>query len=219
MRTAYNEVLKKIEKESAYEIAMSRMLNEIVVGEKSINKINDEFNEYEEKYVAYLDMLDSLDIDEDELTVIESLLEKIEKYNFIKELINETVNNNKIVGELDNTILKKNKHTINLLAIINKNPGISHDDLARKLGLEKSNLTKAINSIEKLDLISKTKDGRNVFYFLTANGKKYNKLIKKSKSIVEAEYSFNGASKPLNESNNCDDSSMWHKEGTLQCSF
>ena len=59
---------------------------------------------------------------------------------------------------------------------INTVPGLI--DLAIKLGLEKSNLTKAINSIEELDLISKTKKGRNVFYFLTSKGKKYDNMIR-----------------------------------------
>ncbi len=177
MRNNYKNVIENLEKESAYEIAMSRILNEIVIGDKKINEINEEFLKYEEKYVTYLDMLDSLDIDEDELMVIEILLEKIDKYNFIKALISETVNNIKIITELDMTILKKNKHTVNLLTIINKYPGISHNDLATKLELEKSNLTKTINSIEELDLISKTKKGRNVFYFLTSKGKKYDNMI------------------------------------------
>ena len=112
MREEYLKIYEELEKDGSYELAMSKMLNEIVVNNKKIDEVDKKFKEFEDNYNNYLDMLDSLGIDDEKLELIESLLEKINKYNFIKELIKEVKHNEEIVKQTSNFVLKKNKHTI-----------------------------------------------------------------------------------------------------------
>ena len=190
MRKEYLKIYEELEKDGSYELAMSKILNEIVVSNKKIDEADKKFKEFEDNYNNYLDMLDSLGIDDEKLELIESLLEKINKYNFIKELIKEVKHNEEIVKQTSNFVLKKNKHTANVLMLISKNPGISHDELASKLNLEKSNLTNALKAIQEYDLISKTKSGRNVHYFLTSNGDKYAEVLKPNMNVLNSQNGF-----------------------------
>lgn len=191
MEKRYEEVLNKIEELNGYELALSRIFNEIILGEKKLSAIENEFLMLNDTYQDYWDMLYSLKIDDEKLEVIKKLFENIFLYENIKEMISETNTKNEIVNEIDSRLLHKNKHTENLLYYIFKNEGITHDSLAEKLQIKKDNLTHTIDSIIKYDLIYKVKDGRINYYYLTKLGMKYYKLIEKEKekySIANDKY-------------------------------
>ena len=127
------------------------------------------------------------------------ICEVIGKYEFLVYLVRRLQEKNKrdnVVKSIKNDKQSKDfvfegKHTKSIITTIHENLGISHQELADKIGLKKDTLSKYISSIDKLGLISKIKFDTNKkvsHYYLTELGdyayKNINKLDTKYTNLI-----------------------------------
>ncbi len=165
-----------LETTGEYELTMSRLLNEIVLQNKTPEELINELKAHQRDYCHYLDLLDTLKIDDDTLEVLEVLFDKINTYNIIKTLINQLKNHNVVISTA-----KQNPFFKQVLNEIHKNPSITITSLATAVNIDFVTLIQVLNRASDLDLINCSSYPQDVerYYFLTARGITYIKLLNK----------------------------------------
>ena len=76
------------------------------------------------------------------------------------------------------TLLAKSKHSIEIVSILNDEETLTHNELAKRLGIKKNNLSNVMSKIGLFNIIFARRIGRNVYYSLNAKGQRFYEYIK-----------------------------------------
>lgn len=180
MNEQISKIKNELESTGKYDLTLSKLLNEIILQNKSPKKMDAELKAYQVDYDHYRDLLNTLKIDDDTLEVLEMLFDKIDTYNVVKTLINQLKNHNVVVSTA-----KQNPHLKQVLNVIHKYSGISMTSLTATVNndfaIDFATLTQVLNEASNLDLINLSVDEKRgkIYYFLTARGITYVNLLNK----------------------------------------
>lgn len=108
-----------------------------------------------------------------ELSGIVKLLEEVQK---------QEESASKISSDLNRYQEKKN-----IFTVVNEEPGITHKQLARRCGMEISNLSHLMSPMESDGYFYSRKSGRNKYYFLSGKGRE---LLEKMSGSEEDEFTI-----------------------------
>ena len=177
MNEQISKIKNELETKGKYDLTLSRLLNEIILRDKDPDKLSDELKTLQSDYDHYLDLLDSLNLNDDLIDVLLILIGKIDVYKTIELLIKQLKNHNKV-----SSISEQIPYFKKILNMVQENPGISKTDLITTMNVDSDILAQVLNEIKKLGLInvsSYKEQGNQTYYFLTAKGFTYNKLLNK----------------------------------------